>query len=143
VDIKSEDEGYMTSTPPAQIAFIDDDRELMNVYLEVLKLEGIPAIAFSDGEKALAALASIPSPKVLLVDFFMPGMNGEALFVKLMELFKGRNPMPAVYAYSALDRHSDLLTAIEPLVDGFVEKPTELGDFVKLVTELLTKDSST
>lgn len=122
-----------------KIVFIDDDRELLNVYTELLKLQGVSALGFYDGATAVAELSKIASPKVVLADFSIPGLNGEELLKKLVEVFSTRSEKPKIYSCSGLVRHPALSKNVESLISGFLPKPVDVADFVKMVSELLTE----
>jgi CheY-like chemotaxis protein len=67
-------------TNPQQLAhisalIIDDDADTRELLAEVLRAAGYSAATAADGEEGLQLLRSL-RPDVILVDLFMPGMDG-------------------------------------------------------------------
>jgi CheY-like chemotaxis protein len=66
---------------PALILVVDDNEDLRDTMAELLDLEGYAALTASSGKDALAVLSSLETvPDVVLSDWRMPDMDGEALF---------------------------------------------------------------
>jgi CheY-like chemotaxis protein len=63
---------------PPVVLIVDDDQTLGEAIVEALELDGLRAIHVDNGRDALALLEDV-QPRVLLVDLFMPGMNGAEL----------------------------------------------------------------
>jgi CheY-like chemotaxis protein len=84
------------------VLIVDDDRDFGRSVAELLELEGFRAILASDGREALAVLEGV-RPQVMLIDLFMPGMNG----VELMKVVKNDArwaSIPRVVMTAANDR---------------------------------------
>lgn len=58
------------------ILLIEDDRDLAEVIVEVLRTEGYRVVHASDGRAALGLLAEGELPDLILLDLMMPNMNG-------------------------------------------------------------------
>ena len=66
---------------PALILVVDDNVDLRDTMAELLALEGYEAITAINGEDALEILSSLEGlPDVILSDWHMPEMDGEALY---------------------------------------------------------------
>ncbi|HZL21400.1 MAG TPA: response regulator [Polyangia bacterium] len=84
------------------VLVVDDDREFGRSVAELLELEGFQVILAADGRAALAVLEGV-RPQVMLIDLFMPGMNG----VELMKVVKNDArwaSIPRVVMTAANDR---------------------------------------
>lgn len=70
------------STRP-HILVVDDDVALLENISECLLGEGFEVSVARDAAGALARLASLPLPAVVIVDQFMPGMTGTELVARI------------------------------------------------------------
>jgi two-component system response regulator MprA len=68
----------------ARILIIDDDVAVRGAMQVLLQLEGFDVVLAADGASGLAAVQADP-PDVVIVDMFMPGMNGEDTIRALRE----------------------------------------------------------
>jgi CheY-like chemotaxis protein len=64
---------------PARILVVDDDDDIRTLVCLVLEAEGYRAVPARDGLDALTLLGTDPLPALILLDFMMPRMDGEAL----------------------------------------------------------------
>jgi CheY-like chemotaxis protein len=55
---------------------VDDDRDIREALKEILEDEGYPVATAANGREALAVLARLPRPCVVLLDLMMPVMDG-------------------------------------------------------------------
>lgn len=66
----------MTKEPKA-ILVVEDDEDIRETLLDILRDEGFDALGAEDGVAALSLLrASRSSPSLILLDLMMPRMNG-------------------------------------------------------------------
>ncbi len=63
---------------PPPILLVEDDADLRDAIAEVLSVEGFPVASTANGAEALAWLALGQRPALVLLDFWMPRMNGQA-----------------------------------------------------------------
>ncbi len=68
---------------PAHVLVVDDNEALRENLAEALELEGYAVAAAPDAEAALALLAQEPPPRVILLDFKLPGMSGGDLLERI------------------------------------------------------------
>src|SRR5712664_215702 len=59
-----------------RIVVLEDDGPLRAELLELLSEEGYEAMGYGEGRKALEALRTGPPPDLILLDMYMPDMNG-------------------------------------------------------------------
>jgi FixJ family two-component response regulator len=62
-------------TMPGQVLVVDDDAAVRNSLKFALELEGLTVRAYADGD-ALLADSALPAKGCLVVDYYMPAMNG-------------------------------------------------------------------
>ena len=65
----------MSIAPPAKILVVDDTPANVKLLVDVLGVSGYTAMAATNGEDALAQIASDP-PDLVLLDIMMPGLSG-------------------------------------------------------------------
>ena len=66
----------MPSAQPATVMVVDDEREIRETLGEVLEDAGYAVVSAAHGVEALSLLGRIPPPSAILLDLFMPQMNG-------------------------------------------------------------------
>lgn len=67
-----------------RIVVVEDDRDIRNLYAEILTGEGFHVLLADSGQKALDILNEVNRlPCLILTDFMMPGMNGSEM-VKIL-----------------------------------------------------------
>jgi DNA-binding response OmpR family regulator len=71
------------SPPAARVLVVDDNEALRDNLAEALELEGYAVAVASDAEGALATLDEDPLPRVVLLDFKLPGMSGADLLARI------------------------------------------------------------
>jgi CheY-like chemotaxis protein len=104
----------MESRAPT-ILCIDDDSETLVLRRHFLQSSGYSVVTASSGVDGLRALAEHVRIDLVLLDYAMPGMNGDEVAEKL----KGRYPkLPVVVVSAIAQLPSGLLTVAE----GYVQK---------------------
>jgi DNA-binding NtrC family response regulator len=88
---------------PCQVLVVDDDREIRESLVWLLTDAGYGACQAEDGRVALAILHESAFPMVVLLDYRMPDMDGEAV-------------LRAVTADADLKRHAYVLITAERAV---------------------------
>jgi CheY-like chemotaxis protein len=70
-------------TSPTRVLVVDDNEALRENLAEALQLEGYTVAVAPNGEAALARLGQDPLPRVVLLDFMLPGMSGADLLSRI------------------------------------------------------------
>jgi CheY-like chemotaxis protein len=104
-------------TSPASVLVVDDNEALRENLAEALQLEGFVVAAVATGEAALARLAHDPPPRVVLLDFRMPGMSGADLLARI----RGEPRLADVRV--VMTSGSTGLRARVPAADAILAKP--------------------
>ena len=74
---------------PTRILIAEDDATMRQILAGVLKKMGYDVTAASDGTEAWNALQESDAPKLLILDWVMPGMDGLSLCRKIRETQTG------------------------------------------------------
>lgn len=86
--------------PPLRVLCVDDNRDVADSSVDLLRVVGFEARACYDGPTALVEAAAF-QPGVCLIDLNMPGMDGDELAVRLRAWVAGvRLVLVAVTAMS-------------------------------------------
>lgn len=85
------------------VLIVEDEEDLRELMGDVLTLQGYSVVTAREGADALHKLETIGRPCMILLDLFMPGMNGWEFFERLQE-----NPdlasVPVIVHSSAAER---------------------------------------
>ncbi|HLY17933.1 MAG TPA: sigma-54 dependent transcriptional regulator [Bryobacteraceae bacterium] len=105
---------------PARILIVDDEPDICQSLSGVLEDEGYSAQAAQSGEACLAALSRQPCELVLL-DVWMPGMDGMEALARIQEM-----PFPERPVVVMISGHGNIEAAVRATKLGafdFLEKP--------------------
>lgn len=116
-----------------QIVLVVDDEASIRRSLEgVLKDEGFTVLLAEDGESAIRALMT-NRPTLVLLDIWMPGMDGLETLRKIKELHRD---IPVVM----MSGHATISTAVAATRVGatdFIEKPLDLSGTIQVIRRAL------
>jgi CheY-like chemotaxis protein/anti-sigma regulatory factor (Ser/Thr protein kinase) len=116
-----------------RILVVDDDQATRLVMRKVLKTAGFTASDAKDGVEALKALRGRRRFDLMLLDVWMPRMNGLELLTELRTI---ESP-PRVVVMTSDDAPETLLKAVRGQAFTYVHKPVEAQALVKTIREAL------
>src|SRR5476649_313043 len=102
----------------ANIALVDDDKNILASVTMLLEQEGYHVKSFSDPAAALTALTGAP-PDLAILDIKMPRMDGLEL---LRRLRQGNADLPVIFLTSK-DEEIDELMGLNAGADDYIRKP--------------------
>ena len=115
------------------ILVADDNRDVRETIVDALKDEGYHALGAKDGKDALAKLADMPVPTLILLDLMMPVMSGW----EFLDAQKSNAKFAShqVITISSVNPTKTLETT-EPLdIAGSLQKPLSFGSLWDKVQE--------
>ena len=115
-----------------RILVVDDDRTTRHVLSKVLTTAGFTTSVAKDGVEALKTLRARRFD-LLLLDVWMPRMNGLELLAKL----RSRKTRPRVVVMTSDDAPETLLKAVREQAFTYVHKPVESPELLRTVREAL------
>ena len=118
----------MSSSEPATVLVVDDERDVADAYAAQLESDYIVSTAYS-GQEALDRLDA--SIDVVLLDRRMPGISGD----EVLEHIRDRRLSCRVAMVTAVDPDFDI---IEMPFDDYVIKPVSREDLFNTIERLLT-----
>ena len=116
------------------VLVVDDNPTNLKLAAEVLGFEGFEVLVAEDAEEAKAVLQTF-TPKVILMDIALPGMDG----LQLTKLIKAdpRTRDIVVIALTAFAMKGDEARALEAGCDGYIPKPIDTRKLSSQIAELL------
>lgn len=104
-----------------KVLIADDDKLSLRLLQTTLEKTGYEVIAVSDGDSAVKILSRPDAPRLALLDWMMPGMDGPAVVRSL----RAQHDRPYVHIILLTSRHSkeDLIAGLEAGADDYLVKP--------------------
>ena len=119
---------------PQNVLVVDEQPEIRNLMVEILKKRGYQVSTASDGHDALTQFA-LARPDLVITDLTMPGLNGYQLCRIILRI----SSVP-VLVMSAQMGAEDM--AYRMGADAFIPKPFDLEDLWAEIEELLLETCS-
>ena len=122
----------VTGMPKTLVLVVDDEHAVREVTVEMARDLGCEVVQAAGGEQALALLDTLPHPpKLILLDYAMPAMNGLQLARALRE--RGvKAPIALVTGYAELSE-ADVASAE---LAGLLRKPFTIRELQELIRQL-------
>ena len=114
---------------PGRVLVIEDDEHLREVMEVLIEIEGCEARSAADGREALEVMASW-EPDLILLDLYMPGMDGRAFLAAYRAL---PGPKAPVILLSGRNQPPGELDELG--VDGVLPKPFNVNDLLDMVAQ--------
>ena len=114
----------------ALVLIVDDSPTEQHVLTQVLEKNGFETLVASDGEEAIS-MAETSQPDLILMDVFMPGMNG---FQATRQLSRnpGTSAIPVVMVTSK-DQETDRIWGLRQGAVDYLMKPVKQDDLLAAV----------
>ena len=116
------------------ILCIDDDRDTLEVRRNVLRSWGYTVLTAAGGIDALEILSSGSPVDVVILDYLMPGMDGD----RVAETLKANFPQLPIIAVSSVQ----LPPGMVALVDAYVQKGQDVEVLLSAIQKVLAPSSS-
>jgi diguanylate cyclase (GGDEF)-like protein len=109
-----------------KILVAEDDDVTLRLLQKTLEEAGYEVIAFSDGHKALDCLSSKVGPRLALLDWLMPGLNG----LEVCREIRRHSEYPYIYMILLTARTSkqDVVKGLEAGADDYLTKPFDVEE---------------
>lgn len=109
-----------------KILIADDDPTARQMLGAVSRRWGYEPCVVRDGDEAWAALQEPDAPRLILLDWMMPGMNGPTLCARLRET-ETLDP-PYIIMLTARDATDDLVCGLDAGANDYIAKPYETDE---------------
>ncbi len=119
----------------AQLLFVDDKPESVAVLINKLENLNFSISVASDGQEAIELAKSL-HPDIIIMDVFMPGMDGYETCQQL-KLNENTSEIPVIFITAYADKAS-MLRGFEVGGVGHVTKPLQYEELIACINEHLT-----
>jgi len=113
----------------AKILVVDDEREILSLLEIFLTKKGFQVVLCGEGDEAIKILEKDRSIDLVILDYKMPGLDGDAV---LKELKSKQYKVPVIIITGSFEEEIRELEA-----DAFLLKPIDLDELVDKINNLL------
>ncbi len=106
-------------TPACRVLVADDDLTSRTILLQLLRTWGYETVSAADGDEAWNILQTEGAPSLLLLDWMMPGKDGETL----CRMIRQRPETRYIILITSKDRTEDIVKGLEAGADEYIVKP--------------------
>ncbi len=117
----------MTLTKRHTVLIVEDEEDLREMMREALEMKGYLVVTAEEGQDALKKIDGIEQLCLVLLDLFMPGMNGWDFFAKMRERPELCD-VPVIVHSSASSRAPAGVTRV-------LQKPVLFDQLISVVSE--------
>jgi two-component system response regulator VicR len=119
----------------AKILVVDDEREIANLFYDMLTKEGFQVLTATSGQDCLK-LAEKEKPDLILLDVMMPGMDGGETMQNLLDNEKTKN-IPTIFLTSIISKDEEIEQLGKIGNRLFIYKFSDRENLLKKVNEIL------
>ena len=107
--------------PPFQVLVAEDNPVFQSMLRNFLEKWGYQAVSVRDGEEAWKILQSDGSPRLAILDWMMPGLDGVEVCRRVRA--SGREPYVYIVLLTARTESRDLVEGMDAGADDYLTKP--------------------
>jgi len=123
-------------TQRPRVLYVDDDKTLLKAYSDVLEAKGIEVLALTEPLKLLEVIDDF-DPDLLILDFYMPGVEGPELAAIVRD--RGKQPELAILYLSSETSLEVQTQALALGGDDFMLKPVLAEHLISMVTSRIDR----
>ena len=116
-----------------KVLIAEDDKLCAKTLKFILRAAGYDVILAQNGNEAWQILQHESAPKLVILDWMMPGMSGIDVLRKLRGKETNENTRTCVIMLTVKSNQEDIQTAREAGADYYLTKPYLKSDLVKLI----------
>lgn len=121
--------------PTNKVIVCDDDPDIINVVMSILQTDGYETIPVENSTQLYQAMDD-HQPQLLIVDLWMPLLNGEDIIRKIRSHpVRSATPILLLSASMVGDR-----VGMQAGADAFLAKPFEMTELLQVVKQLIKKE---
>ena len=113
------------------VLVVEDDKDLLNIYNEILEMHGFDVSMASNGEEGVTKFGEI-EPSLVIMDGDMPVLDGYSAFEQIKELDKDAN---VVIVTGMPEYEKKNQEAIKKGLIKVISKPVGVDQLVELATK--------
>lgn len=124
----------MTSKDP-YILYIEDERPMLELVRQSLKLAGYTVTGAGSGQEGLALMQET-KPDLLLLDLMMPGTNGWDVY-RAMKADQTLAQVPVIVITAKIPPRDLIIVEGLPPANDYVTKPFDIDSLIRAAQKLL------
>ena len=118
------------------ILYIEDERPVIDLVREALKLAGYKVVGATSGQQGLSLMRE-RKPDLLLLDLMMPDINGWDVY-REMKTDDELLDVPVIVVSAKIPESGKVIIKDLPPVDDYITKPFDVEQLIRSVKGLLT-----
>ena len=123
------------STEPGYLLIVEDDPDILKLLHTTLKFKGYRVVTARNGKEGLEAVHK-ERPAIVIADIMMPKLDGFGL-VHRLRLNPETRDIPVIFITATYVTPEDKEFALNIGATRFLQKPVDLEEFEKTISELL------
>ena len=117
------------------ILYIEDERPVIDLVREALKLAGYKVVGATSGRQGLALMRE-RKPDLILLDLMMPDINGWDVY-REMKTDEDLSKIPVVVVSAKVPEYGKLIIDDLPPVEDYITKPFDVEQLIRSVKNVL------
>lgn len=115
-----------------KILIVEDDKDIRETLSEYLTNEGFDVTQSPNGKDAIDKLDKDGNPCLILLDLFMPVMNGNQ-FLEVIKKEGSKNTETPVLVFSAAPQEDEEVKKVKKWVSGVLKKPFDIDEVLSSI----------
>jgi CheY-like chemotaxis protein len=120
---------------PGYLLIVEDDPDILKLLDTTLTFKGYRVITAHNGQEGLQVVQG-ERPAIVIADIMMPKLDGFGL-VHRLRINPETRDIPVVFITATYVAPEDREFALNIGATRFIQKPVDLQDFLRMITELL------
>jgi DNA-binding response OmpR family regulator len=117
------------------VLYIEDERPVIDLVREALKLAGFKVVGATSGRQGLALMRE-RKPDLILLDLMMPDINGWDVY-REMKTDKNLSEIPVIVVSAKVPEQGKVIINDLPPVEDYITKPFDVEQLIRSVKNLL------
>ncbi len=117
------------------VLYIEDERPVIDLVREALKLAGYKVVGATSGRQGLALMRE-RKPDLILLDLMMPDINGWDVY-REMKTDEGLIDIPVIVVSAKVPEQGKVIIDDLPPVEDYITKPFDVEQLTRAVKNLL------
>ncbi|MCK5682176.1 response regulator transcription factor [bacterium] len=126
--MKNDDVPVEINDSPSRILIAEDDLTSRNLLMAFLKKNGYDVVATSNGVEAWAEMQKPDAPKLVIIDWMMPEMDGLEVCRRIREI-ETTEP-PYIIMLTSRDEKTYIIAGFSAGADDYLAKPFNPGELL-------------
>jgi DNA-binding response OmpR family regulator len=124
---------------PGYLLIVEDDPDILKLLDTTLTFRGYRVITAHNGQEGLQVVQG-ERPAIVIADIMMPKLDGFGL-VHRLRINPETRDIPVVFITATYVAPEDREFALNIGATRFIQKPVDLQDFLRMITELLEQST--